>query len=69
MITGYVLHYLRINPGLVLGGLLMPINISIGLLIGGLISFLSHHKERWFPLWSGIFAGSSIWMLLTALFW
>lgn len=61
---GLLLKFIKINPMLVLGGLLMPINMTIGLVIGGMLTLLTKDKENYFPFWSGVFAGNSIWMLL-----
>ncbi len=61
-----LVQYCGINAALALGGLLMPFSISIGLVTGAMLTFLTHHKEEWFPFWSGIFAAQSIWMLLRA---
>jgi hypothetical protein len=66
MAYGIILKYININPMLVLGGLLMPLNISIGLMIGGFATKLTKDKEAWYPFWSGVFASNSIWMLLKA---
>ena len=66
-IFGYALRLGAINPMLVLGGLLMPINISLGLVFGGLITYFTDSKEEWFPFWSGVFAANSIWMLAQTL--
>jgi len=61
---GLLLKFVKVNPMLVLGGLLMPINMTIGLVVGGLLTLLTKDKETYFPFWSGVFAGNSIWMLL-----
>jgi hypothetical protein len=66
-IFGLFLQLIRLNPMLVLGGLLMPLDMTFGLVIGGFIAMISSDKEEWYPLWSGIFAGNSICMLLRAL--
>ncbi len=58
----------KVNPMLVLGGLLMPINISIGLIFGGFLTMFVKDREEWEPFWSGVFASNSIWMLLRAIF-
>lgn len=60
------LKQVKVNPMLVLGGLLMPINISIGLIFGGLLTTLVKDREEWEPFWSGVFASNSIWMLIRA---
>ncbi|OGB97815.1 hypothetical protein A3F06_00250 [candidate division TM6 bacterium RIFCSPHIGHO2_12_FULL_36_22] len=67
MVYGYFLYYCKINPMLVLGGLLMPLNVSLGLIIGGLFSLISKNKERWYPFWSGVFASNSLWMIVRSL--
>jgi hypothetical protein len=64
---GLCLQYIRLNPMLVLGGLLMPLDITFGLVVGGLLAALSSDKEEWYPFWSGIFASNSLCMLLRAL--
>ena len=66
-LCGMVLQRLRINGGLVLGGLLMPMTISAGLIVGGFLGMSSHIRERWQPLFSGIFAGNSLWMFIQVL--
>ncbi len=62
-----LLNYLKVNPMLVLGGILMPINISLGLIFGGLLTQFVKNREEWEPFWSGVFASNSIWMLLRAM--
>jgi hypothetical protein len=64
---GYALKYCKVNPALVLGGLLMPLNISIGLIVGGFSGSFVKDRGEWEPFWSGVFASNSIWMLLQAL--
>lgn len=63
---GFLLKELKVAPSLVLGGILMPLNISLGLIAGGLMTLLTKNKEEWYPLWSGVFAANSVWMLLKA---
>jgi hypothetical protein len=65
---GMLLQQIRINPMLVLGGLLMPLDITFGLVAGGLLAMMSSDKEEWYPFWSGIFASNSLCMLLRAIF-
>lgn len=65
---GMLLQQIRLNPMLVLGGLLMPLDITFGLVAGGLLAVLSSDKEGWYPFWSGIFASNSLCMLLRAIF-
>lgn len=66
-IFGFVLKELKVNPSLVLGGILMPISISLGLIIGGLCTLFTKNREEWYPFWSGVFAANSVWMLIRAL--
>lgn len=61
-----ILQYLKLNPMLVLGGILMPINTSIGLIFGGILTLFVKNREAWEPFWSGVFAANSIWMLIKA---
>jgi len=65
---GYLLRRAHVNPSLVLGGILMPINVSLGLIIGGLATYLVKDKEEWYPFWSGVFASNSLWMLFRSIF-
>jgi hypothetical protein len=64
---GLLLQQIRLNPMLVLGGLLMPLDITFGLVTGGLLAALSSDKEEWYPFWSGVFASNSLCMLLRAI--
>jgi hypothetical protein len=61
---GLFIKQIKLNPALVLSGILMPFNLSIGLIAGGLLTLLSKDPEEWFPLWSGVFAANSVWMLV-----
>lgn len=63
----FIVQHFKISSLLVLGGLVMPIDFSLVLVAGGLATYLTRDKERWYPLWSGVFAASSLWMLLRAL--
>lgn len=65
---GMFLQQVCLNPMLVLGGLLMPLDITFGLVAGGLLAVMSSDKEGWYPFWSGIFASNSLCMLLRAIF-
>lgn len=67
LLTGYLLSYTKINPVLVLGGLLMQLPTSLGLIAGGFLAKAFSDPEQWHPLWSGVFAANSIWMLIAAL--
>jgi hypothetical protein len=64
---GYLVKFTKINPALLLGGILMPPNISLMLILGGLVSLAVSNKEEYFPLMSGISSGNSVWLLLNAL--
>jgi len=66
LVFGFILKVIKLNPMLVLGGLLMPLNISVGLIVGGLCTLLVRDKQEWYPFWSGIFAANSVWMLVKA---
>ncbi|MDR3646424.1 MAG: OPT/YSL family transporter [Candidatus Babeliales bacterium] len=66
-VFGYILKKIKVNPMLVLGGLLMPFNISLGLIIGSGFNLVLKNKENWEPFWSGVFASNSIWVLIKAL--
>ena len=67
LVFGYFLTYTKINPALVLGGILMPANYSLMLIAGGLLTYVVKEKEDYYPLWSGIFAANSLWMLIRTL--
>lgn len=66
-VFGFFLKETKVNPSLVLGGILMPISISLGLIVGGMLTMLTKDKEEWYPLWSGVFAANSVWMLVKAI--
>lgn len=62
-----LLSVVSINPVLVLGGLAMPADASLMLAAGGALSYAASRPSQWYPLWSGIFAASSLWMIGKAL--
>lgn len=64
---GMILQSIKLNPMLVLGGLLMPLDMTLGLVFGGLLAAMAKDKEEFYPFWSGVFAGNSICMLLRAI--
>jgi hypothetical protein len=59
-IFGFILKKCKLNPMLVLGGLLMPLTYSIGLIVGGVWSYAVKDRQEWEPFWSGVFAANSI---------
>jgi hypothetical protein len=63
-VFSYSLKFIKINPLLVMGGLLMPPELSLSLIFGGLLTYVVKNKERYYPFWSGVFAASSFWMVL-----
>lgn len=68
IIFGYALTKTKVNPALVLGGILMPPHFSLILIAGGLSTYLTKDKEEHYPFWSGVFAANSIWMILNTIF-
>ena len=67
-VFGFLLHKIKINSALVFGGLLMPLNLVLGLFLGGLCAFFAgKSKEEGYPLWSGVFASNSLWMVFKAM--
>lgn len=67
VVVGFVLHRIRVNPMLVMGGLLLPLELSILLVMGGASTYLCKDKEVWMPFWSGVFAASALWLMLKAI--
>ncbi|MBA3751693.1 OPT/YSL family transporter [Candidatus Dependentiae bacterium] len=68
ILFGYLLKMIRVNAVLMLGGILMSADLSTMLVLGGLSTYLVADKERYYPLWSGVFAANSLWMLVKAFF-
>ncbi len=66
-VFSFMLKYIKVNPMLVLGGLLMPIHISLGLIFGGMLTLFVKDREEWDPFWSGVFASNSVWMLFKSI--
>ncbi len=64
---GLILQKINLNPMLVLGGLLMPLDMTFGLVVGGFLAAVVKDKEEWYPFWSGVFATNSIIMVLRAI--
>ena len=67
-IFGFLIKYVKVNPALLLGGILMPPSISVMLIMGGVLTFIIKDKERFYPFLSGVSSGNSIWMLAETLF-
>lgn len=67
-IFGYLLKFTKVNPALVLGGILLPAQYSLLLVLGGLLTYLCKDKEDYYPLWSGVFAANSLWMIIKTIF-
>lgn len=66
VIFGYVLSFTSLNTALLLGGILSSVDTTLMLVLGGLSTYLVKEKEEWYPFWSGVFAASSLWMLVRA---
>jgi hypothetical protein len=66
-VFGAFLRIININSMLVLGGLLMPISASAGFVFGGVIAYSANNKDNYYPFCAGVFAATSIWMLIRAL--
>lgn len=66
-VYGFILKHSKVNPMLVMGGLLMPLSLTLGLVLGGISSLLVNKKIDLEPLCSGIFAANSIGMIVHAL--
>ena len=66
-IFGFCLRTIRVNYLLVIGSLLMQPELSFSLILGGLLTYLPKDKEAYYPFWSGVFAASSLLMLIHAL--
>jgi uncharacterized oligopeptide transporter (OPT) family protein len=65
LLYGLFLKKLRINPAMVFGGVLMQNQLTIGLLIGAVATLFLKDKKEYFPFFSGIFAGESLWMIVS----
>jgi len=66
-IWGVVLHLCGINATLVFSGLLFPVTFSAMLIIGGMLTKVTRNTKAWEPLFSGIFAANSLWLVVRAL--
>jgi len=67
VLFGCVLKYFKVNPILVLGGLAMSVDISLMLIIGGVSASRCKDPEDYYSYWSGVFATSSLIMIVKAL--
>jgi hypothetical protein len=66
-LCGAILKEWKVNTALVLTGILMPLESSLILAVGGLSTYLVQEPERYYPLWSGVFAAGSLWIIFQAL--
>lgn len=60
VLFGFIVKKIKINPMLVLGGILMPLSYSLGLMLGGFLAYCFSDRQRWEPFWSGVFAANSL---------
>ncbi|MCF7799410.1 OPT/YSL family transporter [Candidatus Babeliales bacterium] len=67
LFSGIILKKLKINPTMVLSGILMPNSLSIGLIIGAFFARFSKKFKNFDAFWSGVFTGESLWLLLSIL--
>lgn len=66
-LIGAILKDLKVNPVMVLGGILMPIHWSFVLVVSGLTTYITKNPDDHYPFWSGVFAANSLWMILQAI--
>jgi len=64
---GAVLHLCGINATLVFSGILFPIEFSLMLICGGLLAYICRNRQEWEPMFSGIFAANSLWIVVRVL--
>jgi len=64
---GVLLKKFKVNPTMVFGGILMPNSLTIGLMVGAVISWFTKKSKEKQPFWSGVFAGESMWILISML--
>jgi hypothetical protein len=64
---GWFLGKCKINPSMVLGGILMPFDYSFALVAGGTLGTMLKQKNHWIPAASAIFAANSLWMIIKAM--
>lgn len=62
---GFILKKLKVNPLMVLGGILMPNSLTLGLVFGAIGSLFTTNKHELFPFFSGIFTGESLWLIIS----
>lgn len=61
---GFILEYIGVNALLVFTGLLFPVDFSLMLIVGGSLTYVAQDKDEWDPFWSGVFAATSLWMVI-----
>ncbi|MGD1997708.1 MAG: OPT/YSL family transporter [Candidatus Dependentiae bacterium] len=62
-----LLSKFKINPTLAFGGLIMANEITLGLALGAALRSSVRDPEHYTPFWSGVFAGDSLWILISLL--
>lgn len=67
VVFGYCLKFLKLNPMLLLGGLLMPLPLVVMLSVGGLLSYVVRNKGAYEPFCSGVYAANAL-LILVRLF-
>lgn len=64
---GTLLKDFKISPIMVLGGILMPLDSVLALVLGGSIASMIKDSKKYDLFWSGIFATTSISMIIRAI--
>ncbi|WP_184891074.1 hypothetical protein [Candidatus Cardinium hertigii] len=62
---GWMLKKIKLNPSMVLGGLLMPNSITCGLLLGSLSTLIFKNKDKAQPICAGILAVEALWVIIS----
>jgi|GEM_PF-1250687 len=63
---GWVVRAVTTDLLIVIGAVLMAPSISIWLVIAGAFAHIVRQREKYYPLWFGVYAGHSLWLIVRA---
>ncbi|MBP7854839.1 hypothetical protein KAZ82_02750 [Candidatus Babeliales bacterium] len=66
IVTGFLVLIMTSELLVTIGAVIMAPFTSITLVVAGICAHLIKKKERWYPLWFGVYAGHMLWLIVQA---
>jgi len=65
-VYGWLVRCMTAELLIVIGAVLMVPSVSIWLVIAGAFAHIVRQREKYYPLWFGVYAGHSLWLIVRA---